>query len=186
VSETTNIFIELHLRVFDPSNNVIVDTAPGGNISTNLTLPATGRYTILIRDNGADETGGYSVSLQCLVEPCPVPPPTLCNNQVATIVGTVGNDVLTGTAGNDVIHGLGGNDTIFGLGGNDIICGGQGNDTLNGGRGNDKLFGERGNDKLFGERGNDTLNGGLGVDSCSGGLGTDIHAGGCETRQSIP
>jgi len=55
-----------------------------------------------------------------------------CNRRRATIVGTPGNDIGTidGTSGNDVIAGLGGNDTIDGKGGNDFICGGDGNDTF--------------------------------------------------------
>ncbi|MGZ5214522.1 MAG: hypothetical protein ACXWEN_12345, partial [Actinomycetota bacterium] len=44
------------------------------------------------------------------------PTPT-CQGQVATIVGTPGDDVITGTPGNDVIVGLGGNDVINGMGG---------------------------------------------------------------------
>ncbi|HEY0398453.1 MAG TPA: hypothetical protein VGF00_08705, partial [Acidimicrobiia bacterium] len=40
-----------------------------------------------------------------------------CLGLPATIVGTMGNDVLNGTPGNDVIIGLGGDDTINGLGG---------------------------------------------------------------------
>lgn len=67
-----------------------------------------------------------------------------CYGQLATMVGTAGNDVLTGTAGPDVIAGLGGNDTIDGLGGADRICGNDGSDSLRGGPGADYLDGGSG------------------------------------------
>lgn len=51
-----------------------------------------------------------------------------CMGRSVTLLGAVGNDVLTGTPGADVIDGLEGRDHISGLGGNDIICGGLGND----------------------------------------------------------
>jgi Ca2+-binding RTX toxin-like protein len=101
-----------------------------------------------------------------------------CNGIVATIVGTVGNDVSNGTAGPDVIQGLAGNDVINGLGGNDVICGGPGNDMIDGGDGDDRLFGEQGNDLLVGGAGNDLLDGGAGNDQLLGGAGADTMRGG--------
>jgi Ca2+-binding RTX toxin-like protein len=77
--------------------------------------------------------------------------PVMCQGEVATIVGTPGDDTLTGTTAPDVIAGLGGDDTIESGGGFDRICGGQGADTisadpastnyvfLDGGRGDDHL-----------------------------------------------
>ncbi len=56
--------------------------------------------------------------------PAAAAPPPRCHGQVATIVGTAGDDRLVGTAGRDVIVGLGGADRIAGLGGDDVICGG--------------------------------------------------------------
>ncbi|QIG44085.1 hypothetical protein G5V58_16045 [Nocardioides anomalus] len=50
--------------------------------------------------------------------------PPRCHGQVATIVGTGGDDHLVGTDGPDVIVGLGGADRIDGRGGDDVICGG--------------------------------------------------------------
>ncbi len=82
-----------------------------------------------------------------------------CNGKPATLVGTLGNDVLRGTPGNDVIVALGGNDSIAGLGGNDTICAGAGNDTLYGGLGGDWLSGDDGADTLNGNGGNDTCTG---------------------------
>jgi len=82
-----------------------------------------------------------------------------CNGKPATVVGTLGNDVLIGTPANDVIVALGGNDSIAGHGGNDTICGGNGNDTLYGGNGDDWLSGDGGADTLNGNGGNDTCTG---------------------------
>ena len=60
-----------------------------------------------------------------------------CHGQVATILGTAGDDHLVGTAGPDVIAGLGGADRIEGRGGDDVICGGA-----NLGRGDRQLAGD--------------------------------------------
>jgi len=96
------------------------------------------------------------------------PPPDIpqasCKGQLATIVGTSGNDPLTGTPSADVIVGLEGKDTISGLGGKDIICGGTGKDTLKGGSAKDILLGQAGADTLKGGGGNDTCKGGKGRD----------------------
>jgi Ca2+-binding RTX toxin-like protein len=97
-------------------------------------------------------------------------PPT-CDGVAATIVGTVGDDLLLGTDGKDVIVGLEGNDVIYGFAGRDVLCGGPGrdelfggpsSDTLHGGDQSDQLTGDAGNDYLFGDRGNDRLIGGNG------------------------
>lgn len=65
---------------------------------------------------------------------------SLCDGQVATVVGTPGADVLLGTPGRDVIAGLGGNDRISGGAGDDTVCGGDGADRLRGDEGDDALF----------------------------------------------
>ena len=85
-----------------------------------------------------------------------------CWTEVATIVGTQGDDVIIGTPGRDIIAGLGGDDVIKGLGGHDLICGGRGDDRLKGHQGRDWLFGNAGRDKLFGGKGIDFLEGGGG------------------------
>jgi uncharacterized protein len=103
---------------------------------------------------------------------------TTCNGLQATIVGTIGNDVINGTNGNDVIVGLGGNDVINGGNGDDVICGYAGNDTLNGGSGNDTLLGSYGTDTLNGQNGLDTLDGGDDNDTLSGGNDPDTLNGG--------
>jgi Ca2+-binding RTX toxin-like protein len=112
-----------------------------------------------------------------------------CMGIPATIVGTVGDDVIYGTPGTDVINGLDGDDVIYGLDGNDLICGGSGNDKLYGGKGNDKIYGERGMDMLSGGSGNDLLNGGGGKhDRCNGGSNwrKGDTAVGCEFLINIP
>ena len=114
-----------------------------------------------------------------------------CRGQVATIVGTAGDDTLTGTAGDDVIWAGPGDDTVDGLGGDDVICLGSGADEGHGGAGHDRIFGAGGadtiyggssrdvlaggnaDDTLFGEAGNDTLRGGVGTDTADGGDDTD-------------
>jgi Ca2+-binding RTX toxin-like protein len=98
------------------------------------------------------------------------PRAVVCDGRAATVVGTVGADVLRGTRGPDVIAALGGNDTLIGLRGDDRLCGGLGRDRLIGGPGNDRLLGgadwlhvtdegstERVGDQLSGDAGNDVL-----------------------------
>jgi Ca2+-binding RTX toxin-like protein len=113
------------------------------------------------------------------------PPPPTCDGQVATIVGTSGNDSLSGTAGPDVIVALGGNDTVNGGRGNDVVCGGPGTDKLRGQGGGDRLFGEAGADRLYGGGGNDALDGGTESDNCDGDAGTDT-ATSCESVVDVP
>ena len=100
----------------------------------------------------------------------PPPPPPTCAGEVATIIGTSGDDRgderLLGTAGEDVILGRGGNDVIKGRGEDDIICGGPGADRLRGNGGFDRLHGNRGHDHLVGGANLDHLHGGRGKDRC--------------------
>ena len=104
--------------------------------------------------------------------------PFLCAGEVATIVGTDGDDTLVGTTGRDVIQALDGDDAVLGLAGNDVICGDQGDDELLGGSGRDRLIGDLDDDSLFGGRGRDELDGGNGTDELGGGRGDDTIAGG--------
>ncbi len=102
----------------------------------------------------------------------------MCDGEVATIVGTPGDDVRPGTPGRDVIVALGGNDRILAGDGDDVVCAGPGNDFVKGQRGNDILLGGGGNDRMFGNAGADTLLGGNGHDVLWGGVGPDdIWAG---------
>jgi Ca2+-binding RTX toxin-like protein len=104
--------------------------------------------------------------------------PFLCAGEVATIVGTNGDDTLVGTTGRDVIQALDGDDAVLGLGGNDVICGGEDDDELSGGSGRDRLFGDLDDDSLSGGGGRDELDGGNGADDLAGGRGDDTIAGG--------
>jgi Ca2+-binding RTX toxin-like protein len=94
-----------------------------------------------------------SVGLVVACEPAPV----RCLGQIATVVGTSGNDTLVGTSGPDVIAGLDGKDTIQGLGGNDVLCGGKGLDNVQGGDDQDTIDGSPSTDRLDGGAGEDTL-----------------------------
>src|SRR5258706_6956755 len=96
-----------------------------------------------------------------------------CLGLPATIVGTVGNDVLNGTPGDDVIIALGGDDTINGMGGNDTICGDDGNDRISGGDGNDVIQGGNGDDVIYSDGGTDSLDGGARNDIIYGGKPAD-------------
>lgn len=111
-------------------------------------------------------------------------PPLLCNGKSATIVGTIGADVITGTEERDVIYAAGGDDSIAGRAGNDLICGGPGADAVEGGGGDDRLIGGPGNDTLKGGGGNDALLGGGGRDRLVGGNGDDLLKGGSGDDQA--
>jgi len=92
-----------------------------------------------------------------------------CFGERATIVGTLGDDVLRGTRRADVIVGRGGDDTIRGEGRGDLICGGGGNDSVFGGGGNDRTSGGSGDDEIWGQGGFDSAVPGQGDDFVDGG-----------------
>lgn len=97
-----------------------------------------------------------------------------CDGYAATIVGTMGPDVINGTPGADVIVAQTGDDRVNGGGGDDVICGGVGNDVLQGQGDDDRVFGGSGDDLLDGgeggccfvptNTGDDHLDGGVGAD----------------------
>jgi Ca2+-binding RTX toxin-like protein len=97
-----------------------------------------------------------------------------CHGQVATIVGTPGDDVIYGTSAVFVIAGLGGNDTIYGRGGGGtlnreaVLCGHGGSDTIYSDCGYDcytTTFGGRGADRIeSGETDMSLIDGGPGDD----------------------
>ena len=101
--------------------------------------------------------------------------PLTCRGQPATVVGTIGADLLVGTPSPDGVVALAGNDKAIGLDGNDVLCGGPGRDRLKGGKGFDALLGQGGID---------TLKGGPGRDVCKGGKGDDA-ARKCEVEKSV-
>ena len=104
-----------------------------------------------------------------------------CQGRPATLVGTLGDDILQGTPGPDVIVGLAGDDRIFGANGNDVICGGLDNDFALGGRGDDRLIGGLARDGLVGSAGSDVVLGGAGRDTLVGGRGDDVLRGGADS-----
>jgi Ca2+-binding RTX toxin-like protein len=121
---------------------------------------------------------GSALVAQAVAAPSPNPETPRCGGQLATIIGTDGDDVLHGTPERDVIWGGRGDDVIHGAGGNDVICGGPGDDVIYGERGNDRIFGGPGEDRLYGGHGDDRILGGGGGDFIHGGLGIDILDGG--------
>ena len=93
-------------------------------------------------------------------------------NDVETIIGGSGNDVLVGDE--------------FVPGPNLLMEGGPGNDALGGGSGNDTLEGGLGNDSMGHDPGNDVIDGGDGIDQY--GLGCDKANRRCDhhARQQLP
>ncbi len=78
------------------------------------------------------------------------------DQQVNTVTGTAGNDVLTALpTGGDVV-GLAGDDRLTGQAEADRLYGGTGNDTLSGAGGDDLLNGGSGADAMDGGAGDDT------------------------------
>jgi Ca2+-binding RTX toxin-like protein len=107
-------------------------------------------------------------------------PTPRCRGEVATIVGTGGDDVLVGTDEPDVIVAGDGDDTVLGGRGSDVLCGGDGTDLLQGGRGNDLIDAGPGDrDRAVGGLGDDEMTGGPGdFDEVAGYLGIDTISGG--------
>jgi len=116
---------------------------------------------------------------------------------MATVFGTVGNDLLRGTLEADWFNGLQGNDQLnlstdgnFGTDGNDTAYGGYGFDNIFGGNGDDFLVGgapgadglddgssQDGSDFIDGGGGNDNILGGFGQDTLAGDVGNDTLYG---------
>ena len=116
---------------------------------------------------------------------------------MATVFGTVGNDLLTGTPEADWFNGLQGDDQLnlstdgnFGTDGNDTAYGGYGFDNIFGGNGDDFLVGgapgadglddgssRDGSDFIDGGGGNDNILGGFGQDTLAGDVGNDTLYG---------
>lgn len=101
-----------------------------------------------------------------------------CAGEVATIVGTSGDDHITGTSGRDVIQAGGGDDVIEARGGDDVICAGTGHDEVDGGGGRDRIYGARGDDVIRGGGGKDVVSAGEGADLVLGGDHADRLNGG--------
>ena len=127
---------------------------------------------------GAREKDTVSANDKLVLESRVLAPPTTCQGQTATIVGTLGDDALDGTPGPDVIAALNGNDTVFASSGRDLVCGGRGVDLIAAGSAADRIYGGAGGDILLGRGGPDLLRGMAGRDILRGDGGSDGLFGG--------
>ncbi len=145
-----------HLGTFaavDPNGDPLTYSF-GGGTTTGLALnPTTGALTLSSDLNGQDLTfnvvatdshGNQSTgtTIRLWVGTAGLNQPTFANNSetiiafglnhndVITITGGSGHDVLVGGAGNDTLSGGGGNDWLIGGAGNNILAGGIGDDTF--------------------------------------------------------
>ena len=87
------------VEVFDPAGVSGGLFSPG---QRELTLATSGTYTIEVRANDFQSTGGYGLSVQCLVPPGANAIPLDCGSSVTGAIDAVGKAVLyrfTGTAG---------------------------------------------------------------------------------------
>ena len=140
--------------------------------------------------------GGEASALSCAPSGCP---PT-CGDQIATIVGSPGRDLIVGTHRRDVIAARGGADRVRGRGGEDTICGDRGDDRLQGGGGNDGgpetpsdpvvagsgIKGGKGQDLIGGGAGNDYVSGGRAADHLAGDEDEDRCIGGRPEPDRFP
>ncbi|HEV3474152.1 MAG TPA: calcium-binding protein [Actinomycetota bacterium] len=108
-----------------------------------------------------------------LVVSLPVQAAARCFGRQATIVGTNDVDTINGTGGADVIVTGEGADRINGRGGNDLICSGRGRDRVRGQAGSDRINGGTSGDVLLAGEGNDVVVGGQGAEFVAGANGND-------------
>jgi hypothetical protein len=187
------------LLTLDPKTGKVTPLASGPLYTEPVDLAPTPAGTMLVADYGDpgpgallsyDQATGVTTSVASgapFVDPSSVlVEPPVCQGEVATVVGSTGNDKLVGTRFSDVVAGLDGNDSVKGDRGNDIVCGGEGRDRVNGGQGADTLEGEAGADRLNGSEGPDVLDGGPGQDRCNGKSSHKDRAVACEKRIKIP
>ena len=135
--------------------SIVSQSTPGlfsisGNTLSSANLSQSTTYTIEVRVTQAGDPSGMGY-----------------NETFTVITGGNGNQVdsVNGATGDDVIYGNGGADIIFGLDGNDVLFGQDGGDQLFGGVGNDTLYGQAGDDVLDGGAGQNILTGGAGADT---------------------
>jgi Tol biopolymer transport system component len=99
-----------------------------------------------------------------------------CEGQVATQIGTPGDDRIDGSPWPDTIVALGGDDRIQTMDGPDVICGGAGDDFADAGTFT-RYEGQEQLEIVRGEAGNDRLHGGDGPSLLRGGVGNDFLHG---------
>jgi VCBS repeat-containing protein len=105
-------------------------------------------FTYTMRDSsGAFSTARVTVTVLGASEAPPA----------GSIMGTIGDDIITTANTNDTIYGQAGDDDVSSGGGADTIFGGAGRDTIDGGDGDDVLVGGGEHDDLTGGAGADTF-----------------------------
>jgi Ca2+-binding RTX toxin-like protein len=126
----------------------------------------TNGVTATLPNAGGTATGGQTGG----------PEQDIIHDDITTLVGGNGNDVLWGNdLGNQIVGvapagtegvppGPAGNDALIGQGGNDVMLGAEGADLGVGGPGNDVILGAAANDFIIGQGGGDALNAGEGDD----------------------
>lgn len=159
------------------TGNTDIDTVDGGDGIDTFVMSVITDFRSIDLDAGvysfsfADDFGGATRGFLSNIE----------NVEARGAVNVRGDDMdnvitISGPAGDNILEGLGGNDTIFADLGNDNVDGGAGDDMLDGGEGNDVLIGGSGNDTLIGGDGDDLLFGGGGQDMIDGGAGIDTNS----------
>ena len=92
------------VEIRDPSGAVVVDGVADGatcnhvcSFSVDLLPAVSGTYSLIIYDNGIDESGGYQLSLWCLAGPCDgIPDPS---GPLISYVTPVSDTISPGVAG---------------------------------------------------------------------------------------
>jgi Ca2+-binding RTX toxin-like protein len=154
-------------EIFGDAGSNILAYASVQQQGLNIVDRGSNGVTAFLPNPGQTATGGKSGG----------PEQDIIHDDIGTLVGSNGNDVLVGNnLANQLVGvappgtegvkpGPAGNDVLLSLGGNDILLGAEGNDFQAGGSDNDVLLASGGNDFLVGESGVDSFNAGDGDDS---------------------
>lgn len=162
-----------HLRL-DVKGGTITVWLDGMRLFDPVTVSDHDQGSVALYNWGAPDTRYDNVTVTSLIE-----------EEMVTLTGTEGADVMPGTVaaekmlglqGADALAGRGGDDHLFGGAGRDSLHGGAGEDFISGGLNADVMTGGRGADMLYGRQGDDVFNGGgdAGNDRFVGGLGNDL------------
>ena len=180
-NHTTDVFVRDRTAATTERASAAPNGAQGNGPSLSGSFSGDGRLLVFASSASnlvADDSNGvFDVFARDLTVALPPPPPS-CGADVATIIGTPGDDTLIGTPGRDVVLAGSGNDTIRTGGGDDVICAGNGDDTIDAGAGDDVVQGGFGADHVVGGDGADQLFGRWGTDTLAGGHGDDLMKGG--------